>query len=166
MNSDMIIVDVQGLRGFNNEFIIKEFAIVANEYSQTFLIKPPYSFHKLSNREKKQIRWMEKNYGIRWSEGFIDCREFKRIIVPYLENRKILTKGSEKIKWIKELCLNCEVVDIGLNGSPNLFKLREKYCVISNFNCLNHDKVCALNNAICIKKWYIDNNMCKFSLFD
>lgn len=167
MNKDIIFVDIQGFKNFKNDFIVKELSIATIEFTQTFLIKSPYSFHNLSNFEKKQIIWLEKNRGIRWSEGFIDYREFKRVIIPYLENKKILTKGLEKIKWIKELCSTCQIVDIGEKGCPNILKLRNDYCKNNiNFNCINHTKECALNNVICIKKWYEDNYMYKFSLFD
>lgn len=167
MNSDIIIVDIQGFRDMNNDFIVKELAIATDKYTQTFLIKPPYSFHSLSNFEKKQTIWLEKTRGIRWSEGYIDYREFKRIIVLYLINKKILTKGLEKLKWIKDLCAKCKVVDIGEKGCPNLLKLHHEYCKPHiNFNCINHTKECALKNVMCIKQWYIDNSIYNFSLFD
>lgn len=162
MNSkpDIAIVDLQGFKDMKNQFIIKEFAIFINGYTQTFLVKPPYSFNYLSKEEKKQVRWLENNRGVYWSEGYIDYREFKRTIIPYLNKSKIVAKGTEKIKWIHDLCQNCEIIDMGENGCPNFSKLYDIYAkspVISN--CINHNKKCALKNVMCIKKWCDDNDV-------
>lgn len=166
MNPDYyIFVDVQGFKDSQNTFIIKELALVTSEYTQTFVIKPPYPFSSLTPEEKRQVLWIERNRNIYWSEGFIDYREFKRVIIPYLDNQKILTKGLEKTKWIKELCSTCEVIDVGEKGWPCFKDLYIKYCKDHNrYNCIVHKKYCALKNAICIKKWYYDNNMFLFSL--
>lgn len=166
MNADIVIVELQGFKDCKNNFIVKELAIASQEHTQTFLIKPPHAFHYLTEEEKKQVRWLERNRGISWSEGYIDYREFQRVIVPHLENKKIITKGLEKIKWIKELCANCEVIDIGEKGCPNFTILKKKYCKNkTDFNCVNHKLNCALKNALCIRKWYFDNNMSVFNLF-
>lgn len=102
-----LIVDVQGFKNLQNEFIIKEIAIATTDHTQTFLIKPPYSYIKLTKTEKQHVSWIEKNRGFFWSEGYIDYREFKRIIFPYLNNKNILVKGNEKKKWVGDLCENC-----------------------------------------------------------
>ena len=162
---DIIIVDIQGFKDSENRFIVKELAIATGEYTQVFLIKPPYSFNYLTNEEKKQVSWIERNRGIFWNEGFINYRGFKQVIVPYLENKNILVKGLEKVDWIKKLSSNCNVVDVGDKGCPNFFKLHNNYCKKGIFNCVNHNKQCALKNVISIKKWYYDNNINYFSLF-
>lgn len=165
MNVDTVIVDLQGFLDIQNNFIVKEVAVVTEENTQMFLVKPPYPFHFLTEEEKKRVRWLEKHRGIKWSEGYIDYKEFQRVILPYLKNKKIMTKGLEKIKWIKELCANCEVIDVGEKGSPNLTLLKKTYNKNKNYNCVNHKVMCALNNAVCIRKWYYDNNMSMFKLF-
>lgn len=162
MSADIVIVDMQGFKDFKNQFILKEFAILINGCTQTFLVKPPYSFTNLSSEEKKRVRWLENNRGIYWSEGFIDYREFKRTIRPYLKNKKILVKGLEKIKWIESLHENCEIVELGENGCPNFLKLSEVYGNTGNLICVHHNKICALKNVNLIEKWCKDNN---FSLF-
>lgn len=166
MNSDIVIVDVQGFKSHSNDFIVKELAISTLEYTQTFLIKPPHSFNSLSKDEKRQVKWLERNRGFFWSDGYIDYREFQRIIIPYLKEKKILIKGLEKIKWIKELCSNCKVIDVGEKGCPNLISLHTKYCNDGNkFSCPYHKKNCALKNVICIRKWFYDNNIQYFNFF-
>lgn len=151
----VIFVDVQGFKDCKNNFIIKEFALATQEFTQVFLIKPPYSFTKLSAEEKKTVKWIERNRGIYWSQGNIDYREFKRTVIPILKNRTIIMKGLEKQKWIKELCADCFIIDIEDKGCPNFATLYDNNCK-SNFNCLNHEKMCALKNVLCVKKWYSD----------
>lgn len=160
----IIFVDLQGFKNSKNEFIVKEIAIVTNEWTQVFVVKPPYMYSALSPEEKKQTNWLERNRGLRWSEGFVDYREFKRIIPLYLENKNVIVKGCEKIQWIKNLCEHCKIVEFGDKGCPKFVTLHEKYkdC---NINCVYHKKQCALKNAICLLKWYYDNNMYLFKFF-
>lgn len=165
MKSNVMFVDMQGFKDFKNHFILKELAIATEGYTQTFLVKPPYPYNNLTTEEKKHVNWIEKNRGIYWSEGYIDCYEFKRLIKKILENKKIIVKGEEKIVWLKNLCTNCEVVDIGGKGCPNLKTLYKKFIISnSSFNCNFHFKYCALKNVICLKKWYKENNMSVFNL--
>lgn len=157
MNTDCLLVDLQGFKSFKNEFIIKEFAFSTNEYTQVFLIKPPYKFSSLSDSEKRHVRWIEKNKGILWCEGYIDYREFRRMIHNYLVGKIIFVKGFEKIKWVNDLCIHCSVIDLGEKHIPNLQSLYEKYGTENEpYNCVYHKKVCALKNVICMKKFCYD----------
>lgn len=155
---NIIFVDIQGFKDDQNCFIIKELALSTRDITQVFLIKPPYSFSKLSSAEKRRVRWIERHRGITWSEGNIDYREFKRLAIPILQHKTIIMKGLEKQKWIKELCETCVLVDIEEKGSPNFSILYSNFCNCkTNFNCVSHRKECALKNVMCIKKWYLDN---------
>lgn len=157
---DCIFVDLQGFKTKENEFIVKEFAYSTLEYTQIFLIKPPFPFSKLTESEKRQTRWIEKHYGILWHEGFVDYREFQRLIVNHIKNKTILVKGMEKIQWIKHLCVDCTVIDLGETGAPNLQELHKQYCLLKGvFNCIYHKKYCALKNVICLKKWSLDKEI-------
>ena len=153
MNPNTLIVDVQGFKDPCNNFIIKELAFASRDYTQSFLIKPPYMFKYLTSDEKRQVKWLERNRGIYWNEGYIDYREFQRIIVPYLENKEIVVNGLEKEKWIKELCENYNVSDLSEKNCPSFSVLYNKYCdEKNNLNCTKHLKMCALKNVLCIKK--------------
>lgn len=156
MNSNTIIVDLQGFKDDNNKFIVKEVAIATKYQTQTFLVKPPYSYYYLTDTEKKRVQWLQRNRGIYWSEGYIDFKEFQRIIVAYLEHKTIFTKGFEKIQWIKELCPNCEVLDLSEKlrekGYSNFTPIYEKCCSESvSYNCVFHKKYCALKNVTCLR---------------
>lgn len=153
--SSFLVIDLQGFKNSNNSFIIKELALATAEMSQVFLIKPPYPYTTLTKDEKRQVNWIENNRKIFWSEGYIDAREFKRIVAPFLENRKIYVKGLEKMEWVKEICKNCDIVNVEDIGCPNLTSLHNNYCKMStSMNCISHKKECALKNVLCIKKWF------------
>lgn len=154
------IADVQGFKDGENNFIIKELALAAEEFTIVFSIKPPFPYSRLSDKERRQVSWIENKYGFSWSDGYIDYREFKRVIIPYLENKKILVKGLEKVRWIKELCSNCFVTDIDEKECPNLSVMYKIFFDDrSKNNCLSYTKHYSLNNVICIKKWYMKNKM-------
>lgn len=160
MNNNTIIVDLQGFKDSSNEFIVKEFVIATEEYTHIFLIKPPYAFSQLTHEERKRVWWIEKHLGYRWSEGYIDYKEFRRIIKPYLNGRKIIVKGEEKITWVQELCDHENVIDITDKNIPNFKELHNKYCKeLFSLNCFVHIKYCALKNVLCIKKWLLENKI-------
>lgn len=156
MNSNTYIIDVQGFKDKENNFILKELALAADNFTQVYLIKPPFPYSKLTDKDRRQVRWVGKNYGITWSEGMIGYTEFKSIVQFYFKNKAILVKGSEKVKWVKELCSDCDVTDIGEMGCPNF---EELYKMVTddgkqNYYCIQHFKRCALKNVICIRHWY------------
>lgn len=158
MTFESIIVDVQGFKRKDNTFIIKEFSLTSSEYTQTFLIKPPHFYSTLSNDEKRTVKWLERNNNILWSEGFVDYREFKRLVHQYLNGTKVFVKGLEKTKWIKELCSNCDVINIEEKGCPNFLVLYELYDN-KKLYCVHHNKQCALRNVLCLKFWCKNNNI-------
>lgn len=154
--SSLIFVDVQGFKDDFNRFIIKEFAISSEEYTKVLLVRPPFSYTYLTKEEKKRVQWIQKHRGITWNEGSINYKLFKRIVTSFLENKKIIVKGLEKMKWIKELCDTCYLINIEDKSCPNFKSLHKTYRDTA-YNCIDHKKECALKNVICIKKWYFDN---------
>lgn len=44
MNSNTIIVDLQGFKNNNNDFLVKELCIATQQHTHTFYVKPPYPF--------------------------------------------------------------------------------------------------------------------------
>lgn len=159
IKQDFIFVDLQGFKTSTNEFVLKELAIACKKFTQVFLVKPPYPFKSLTSNEMKHVKWIEKHRGIRWSEGYIDYREFSRLIKTYFLNKIIIVKGLEKTKWLQELCDGCKIIDAGEKGFPRLQILHDKYKDDNTIvYCMFHTNCCALKNAICLQKWFIDNN--------
>lgn len=158
MNS-ICFVDVQGFKNDKNCFIIKEFAIATPKCTQVYLLKSPQLFSNLSKEEKRHVKWIERNRGIFWSDGYLNLIDFKHMITPLLREKTIYVKGVEKVKWIKDLCESSVIINIENNGCPKLSELIEKYCEDKLlFKCIYHDKCCSLINAICIREWYYDKN--------
>lgn len=153
---NVIIADIQGFKNKKNEFIIKELALAANGCTQVFLVKPPYPYTKLTIEERKSVAWIERNRGIYWSQGYIDFQEFKRIIKPILVNKTVLAKGLEKIKWLRELCVECIPIDIEEKGCPKLDSLHKQYCKNFDLCCVFHTRQCSLKNVLCIREWILD----------
>lgn len=60
MSTDIVFADLQGFHNFKNDFIIKEFAYATKEYTQVYLVKPPYPFSKLAHNEKKTGKMVRK----------------------------------------------------------------------------------------------------------
>lgn len=66
-------------------------------------------------------------------------------------------KGLEKLKWVKELCDDGFLIDVEDKGCPNFTSLHATYCNSDTYyNCLSHNRSCALKNVICIKQWYFN----------
>lgn len=152
------IVDVQGFKIGENKFILKEIAISCNNHIQVFLIKPPFPFYDLTKTERRQVAWIERNRKIYWSEGFINYSNYKSLIVEYLKDKCIFTKGVEKVLWIKEILKNHTVYNLEDNGCPSLLNLYEEYESENDvFSCMYHPAICALKNVICLKKWILCN---------
>lgn len=159
MTKQYLVVDLQGFKDYKNDFIVKEFVLATRYYTQMFLVKPPFAYSTLTSDEKRHVNWIERNRGIYWREGFIDMRMFKNIVKPYLQNREVFVKGNEKIQWVKDLCSDCEVIDVTELGCPNLKTLDECHYMNKNptsksgdvwwdypvfsyddYKCINHKK--------------------------
>lgn len=155
-----VIVDIQGFKDEHNHFIPKEIAILWNRRVTVLLIKPPYPFYSLTKKERLQVAWIEKNRGIYWNEGFTPYFNYENKICDFLSNKCILTKGHEKVSWIKRIFNNDNVYNLEDRNCPSLMTLYDKYSSSSDiFSCIHHNNVCALKNVFCLDKWCRENNM-------
>lgn len=101
-----VLIDIQGFKDFNNNFILKEVYVhtVAENVNYHALIESPFQFHRLNKIEKRQINWLIKNYhGIRWDEGDIALTQFLDDMKAVLEEKIIIFKGGEKLKWLQNI---------------------------------------------------------------
>lgn len=153
------IVDIQGFKTENNEFIVKEIAILYKNKTQVFLIKPPFPFHELTKWEKKQVNWIERNRNIYWSEGSVPYSKCKGLITNILKDKCLYAKGLEKVAWLKYILKNNNIVNLEDKGCPNLLSLYNLYKYSGDvYSCNYHDSVCALKNVLSLNKWLYNNN--------
>lgn len=154
------IVDVQGFKTETNEFIPKEIAVLINNKIQVLLIKPPFPFYNLTKQEKRQVTWIERNRKIYWNEGVVSYSNYQNVFMDIIRDKRIFTKGVEKVLWLKNIVKNNNVYNFEDRGCPSLLSLNEEY---ENYNelysCIYHDKICALKIVFILKKWCIDNKI-------
>lgn len=156
-----VIVDLQGFKTEYNEFILKEIAVLTGTQLIHLLFEPPFSFHELTEKEKKQVCWIQRNRKIFWKEGYVSYGDHKNIIRNILRNKNIYVKGLEKIQWLTNIMDDCnvgELCNLEDFGCPSLLSLYEKYkdCV-DVYQCIHHFNICALKNVKCIQKWNCEN---------
>lgn len=152
-----IIVDVQGFKSDENEFILKEIAIHSNSHILTFLIKPPCPFYDLTKTERRKVCWIERNRGIHWNEGYIPYSNHKYIIQKILQGKIIFVKGVEKRLWLMQLLENSTIYNLEDKDCPSLLKLHEKYAEKKVYSCYYHSNICALKNVLYLSKWCLEN---------
>lgn len=174
----ILIIDVQGFRYKKKEFILKELAAVCvntSEYRH-YIFKPPYPFCSLSHEEKKQYRWLERNYlsGIQWRDGHSKLSELPQLLHSLCrmvaENNSqhvkckdviILCKGTIKKSFLQPYFKWNTVLDLDdLSSLPSLKLSTENKCLQHANYSSSH---CALGNVFFIKKCMSENNI-KFPL--
>lgn len=154
------VVDVQGFKSEDNKFIPKEIAILCDNRILVLLIKPPYPFYNLTAKERLQVAWVERNVGILWNEGFVPYFTYKLLILEYIKNKKIYTKGCEKVMWLKEILETDNIYNLEECNCPNLKTLYKNYSTSSDIqSCIYHSNICAFKNVTCLRKWCITNNI-------
>lgn len=157
-----VIVDVQGFKREDNEFIPKEIAIMWNGRIFVLLIKPPTAFYNLSKKERLQVSWIERNRGINWNQGLIPYNLYKSVISDFFKNKSIFVKGFEKVLWLKDILNNKNVYNLEDKNCPSLVTLYNSYSTSSDIiSCIYHSNMCALKNVSCLNKWCIENNILK-----
>lgn len=157
-----VIIDIQGFKSENNEFIPKEIAILCKQSLLVLSIKPPCAFYNLTKKERVQVSWIERNRGIYWNEGLVPYINYKYYIINFLKDKCIYTKGYEKVLWLKDILDNDNVYNLEDKNCPNFDTLYKRYSTSSDIqNCINHSKMCALKNVCCLNKWCKETNALK-----
>lgn len=106
------IVDFQGFNQFDDDFVIKELAIVGVRDVLTpttiCLFQAPYSWSLLTKEECKINQWLiDNHHGIPWESGSIPYHEHDRILQDTLRNAaKIYVKGAQKKSWLQRILPN------------------------------------------------------------
>lgn len=154
------IVDVQGFKTDDNQFILKEIALVCNDQIEVFSVKPPYPFRNLSSTERKQVNWIQRNRNMYWNDGMIPYNSYVNFIDNFLKNKTIYCKGLEKVNWIRNILQRDNVINLEDMGCPKLLSLYEEYRSSNDtYHCIYHPTICALKNVTCLRKWCINNKL-------
>lgn len=153
-------MDIQGFKGENNKFIIKELAIVSTDGQlyELQLFQPPCHFNQLSESVQKQVHFLEKHFhGLYWNSGFRPYCELKNILKTLSLSGTVYVKGCEKKIFVADLLSNymVNVVNIEELGCPNLSILKKQFQPLSLKPCaFNHiTQNCAYLNVNAILQW-------------
>lgn len=106
---DFAIVDLQGFKDNENNFIVKEFALFTKNIQFHDIIKSSSScaFETLNYSSKQSVEWLKNFYhGLDWNDGYITVDELRKTVAPILKNKLIYVKGLEKIEWLHQLMDN------------------------------------------------------------
>lgn len=120
-------VDIQGFRGNEGRFIVKEISIMKHGILSTHLFDAPYSYNSLEKKYKKQALWLFYNHHkLSWNEGYIPYSRvaeiiYKELIIKNNNNNTIYIKGEQKCQWLRDFC-NVETINIEslYQNCPNL----------------------------------------------
>ena len=73
LNSDFLVIDIEGFRHKSPQFILKEISVRGVNYQDTILLQPPVKFSSLAEKNKKTYAWLTDNLdGIAWEPGSYD----------------------------------------------------------------------------------------------
>jgi len=155
-----VIVDVQGFKGLNNKFIVKEIGICfdLNNF-KSFLIKSPYENLLLSEKEQKMMNWANRHHhGIEWNSGHYDLSQIQKFLKFHLKGYTVLVKGPQKDKWLSEI-IDDNIIKITKLSDEDLSQSLKTLCELYPINvcCENHKSfvgdsaVCALKNALAVR---------------
>lgn len=155
-------VDFQGFSFNNNSFSVKEICILTKNIKFHEFVKPPFPFNRLIDYDKKQAEWLETNYhGLSWDAGYITLQELKNTISPILKGKILLVKGSEKVKWLKDMLKNENIICVDMEDIECELKLSEPQ--VQRHSCPKHKNVqhshCARNNAAMLKYWFYTHSV-------
>lgn len=144
-----LFVDVQYNRvGDSN--ILKELAIInIHEKFSHYIFRPPYSYNKLSKKDKKQLRWLQYNHSdLGWEDGDFPYSSIQSILERELsKSSQVYVKGLVKQVWLEDYNINAiNIEDLGCD-----FQIKN---LTGNLSCQKHHGVCALRNVFHMVKWF------------
>lgn len=144
-----LVVDIQGFKRENNQFIVKEFACYDGKRFGHYVFKSPFPFEMLPPDLQRQATWLMKNHHrLRWNDGFTPLHKFGSILEYYTRAADMVyIKGHEKFMFIKKFC---SVPLCELDEQPSL-KMTSPKCFYHN----NNIGVCALSNVFNLYEAFI-----------
>lgn len=134
------VVEFHGFKDNQNQFIIKEFAIVSKYLNAHFIFDAPYSELCLNSKMQRTARWLTRHFHfIKWSARGITYDEelIRALCRPFAT---LYTKGSEKVKFFKKMHHNVEEIKDSHSLSPGVNVI----CILPQHNSGGK---CALRSA-------------------
>lgn len=157
---EFAFVDLQGFISGYNKFVVKEICILTENIRSHEFVKSPLKFKFLSDFDKKQVEWLERNHhGLRWNSGYITLRELQRRISTIVQGKVLLVKGVHKVRWMKDILNSQDIICINVEDVDGDFKLSD----YRTESCKKHMNVtcasvhCALRNAVLLKECFSDS---------
>lgn len=159
-----LIVDIQGFKQPIDEFVLKEFAVIAVNDEKaaqptTLLFAPPCAWKGLPVKYRIMNSWLERNFhGLSWDSGDLIYGKAKELIEAILKPaRTVYVKGLEKKRWLTSFMDESSassIVDLETLECPSLRKLPTILPVI---RCPHHSHIsefnCATENVKSLKNW-------------
>ena len=110
-----IIVEIQGMRGRDFEFIPKEVAVVCfpEQFTAHWIVMPPCRFSELPSNSRSHNNYVTRSYhGLEWFEGDVTCKQLYANLREILRRaRTISTRGSTKAQLLREVTSR-EIIDL------------------------------------------------------
>jgi len=154
-----IVIDIQGFRDVEENFIPKEVAVLAINAAITghWIMTSPCPFEDLPVRAKRENNWLTRNYhGIEWFDGDVNSTNFTIHLRDITRHaRYIYTRGQEKTRYLSNLLsrnvYNLEGISPAFKNLPD-FEDRGQRCTHHGFRA-SAESHCALRNAYKLKRW-------------
>lgn len=137
------IVEFHGFKDNQNRFIIKEFAIVSKHFHTHLVFDAPFNESFLNNKMLRSARWLTRHFHfIKWDTQGIPYDEelIQTLCKPFAT---LYTKGSEKVKFLKEFHVNVEAIEESYMSSSSSSNL-QMTCLLPQHNSGGK---CALRSA-------------------
>ena len=148
------IVDMMGFKQSENDYILKEIAIVPLNYNELPLVrlfKNPFPWRKLTDTSQRENIWLKHNYhGISWNTDGINYSEIGNFRPDALKDAtRIYVLGELKKNWLQRF--KFPVCDINFYGYPS--KQSFKCITICTNHNASYKTTCALHNVKLMKMY-------------
>lgn len=137
----VLIIDFQGFKIENNQFVVKELAAYDGYRVSHYVFEKPFDFKHLQRKYQKQSNWLSRHYHcIDWVAGDVPLSKLDGIL-QRLSNAEseIYVKGREKINYLRRF-INKPLLE--LDEQPRLIKSTPMCFYHTKSNC-----VCSLSNV-------------------
>jgi len=164
---EAIVVDVEGFRQRQQNFIVKELSVRGPNFSDTLFFKPPFAYTENTLSQKRNINWLVKFFhGLSWESGDYDYS----FLYTYFTSLKlrfpravVYAKGSEKCEFLRNYFV--EVRDLNTLGCPKIGDFKSSFDVCRNHlgrtsaGYLPKLEQCARKKAFTFYKWLKENQL-------